>query len=243
MKRIFSVAVMIVLGSIYTYGQDPYYSQYFMSPMSLNPALIGNPPFNDMPSGSTLTITDLFGNLQILTGIPLLNDARSSNPIVITLNSNMSISSDYVLSMNGLWQNTTTGLMCDRIIVNTIVNVANCPSLTITPGLADVSWSFTNSVANGCPFTVYLLNNAGSILQTVTLTPALGLVSGIFNALSPGTPYKLQIGVNPNSVSPAPPLCTPVLFSTIPSTASRWVVTNGGGYWLQSAGGSKWLIQ
>lgn len=72
-----------------------------------------------------------------------------------------------------------------------------CPSVTYTPALNSIGYSFTNVGANITKYEVKLYDAAGVVLlETDTYTPAFSTpISGTFSGLSSSTTYKIRVRV------------------------------------------------
>ena len=72
-----------------------------------------------------------------------------------------------------------------------------CPSVTYTPGLTSIGYSFTNVGGGVDKYDVKLYDSSGvTLLETDTFTPAFSTpITGTFSSLTSGTTYKIRVRV------------------------------------------------
>jgi len=200
------------------------------------------------PTGNPLLITDGNGNSQTVT-VPVVSSINNNTPVTITLNSYMSLTTNYNLLLLGCWTNPSTGLTCERQILYTLVNSTSCPAVTYTPTVNSISYSFTSpaaiSIAGNITVEIWTTTGSSPLATNIINGPIASgdPLAGTFSGLTNNTSYLLRVIVNTTGTNP---INCP--FST--------VATLGEGIWVQSGNdgspltevffgqpdGSNWLL-
>ena len=156
--------------------------------------------FTECSAGGTqFKIEDQSGNYVVVTVpvIALLNSPTgySYNISATPLNpaDNFTITAIFCIEPT---DPTGSCSQCQTPLSYTIVNTANCPTLTFSSTFSSITYNFTHP-GGAYTYIVELWNNTmTSVLASQTIPlPAAGPVSGTFSGLSVGTQYKIRVKV------------------------------------------------
>jgi len=155
---------------------------------------------SDALGGSTTQFIDVISNLNNAAGVPIDLGATPVNPA-----SNLTIESTICLI------DSATGTTCETCVSDFISNEASCPTITLTPDITSIAYSYFVPVASGT-YTIQLYNNAGTVLisQNINAVVAPDTITGTFTGLVENTPYRVRLVITIGSSTTTCPF-TPVV--------------------------------
>jgi hypothetical protein len=148
---------------------------------------------------------DIIGNLNAPGGVVIPLAGTPVNP-----------SSNLNVSITPCFYNSSTNATCQYQLTSTVINTSTCPTLQFQSTDTSISYSFS-WVGGAASLAVKLYDATGTVLIT-TNTHVVGgaqVVNGIFNALTPGTNYKIRLEIT-ISGSPGPQICSWNIVGTTP---------------------------
>src|ERR1035437_9329377 len=160
----------------------------------------GTVPPGFIDAGSTIIVSDISGNTQTVTSVPVLNDITGSINYTITLNGYMNATSNITLELFGNFTNPATGVTCQKQLTFVIVSPLVCPILTLTPTTTTIGYSFPTTLAIGSYIVQLWLGGVEVQANNACNQVGPGTVTGTFTGLIPSSAYSVRINVGVGAV-------------------------------------------
>lgn len=143
--------------------------------------------------GSMFKIQDQSGNF-VNTQVDILNNVNNISGVSIDLNSTpLNFADDLTVSSIYCFNDKNTGSTCQNYIEKLVNNNANCPALTIIPGMTSVTYSFTH-VSGILTYYIQLFNDLNIMVQSQSITVnAPTVISDEFIGLISNSTYKIRL--------------------------------------------------
>lgn len=162
-----------------------------------------NVKISDSNGNSINTPMDLIGYLNNISGFPI---NLSGSPINTSL--------DLTIEIEPCLSNPTTKATCQSYLTYTVVNQANCPSLSFNVADTSITYNFTSNVGD-YTYNIQLWDGVGAtmISNQIQVISGIQAVSGQFIGLSASTIYKIRVVIQPTACPECEPVACP--FTTL----------------------------
>jgi len=173
---------------------------------------LGLSGFNDCDvSGSVITISDSAGN-STTTTIPIIDTVNIMTGFLIDISGTaIDPSLTLTITLQACVFNGGTNIQCEQTLETTIVSTAICPSVTITPYLEAIEYTYPSAVGYTYRTQVYYAGAVSPIQIITDLAPGVN-VTGTFTGLVYNTNYELEVvlidGVGNETSCPRVPVTT-----------------------------------
>jgi hypothetical protein len=174
------------------------------------------------PGGSTVVVTDALSSSKTIT-IPVINYLNNPSGYTVSNLAPLNTATNFVAELN--FQISDGESECGRVLTDTVINDAACPTVTLTPTSFEIAFSFTYT-GGPADITAVLETSGGAPIQTVVFGGAsAGFYNGTFNSPSivPGVNYRVRLEISVSegaepTLCPWQPVSTPPA-ACIPPTA------------------------
>jgi len=177
--------------------------------------------FLEPGSSSTVVVTDALSSSKTIN-IPVINYLNNPGGYTVTNLAPLNTATNFVAQLN--FQVTDGESECGRVITDTVINDAVCPSLTLIPTSYEIGFTFTYA-GGTADITAVLETSGGLPVQTIVYGGiGAGSYNGTFNSASivPGVNYRVRLEISVGGADPTlcpwQPVSTPAA-SCIPPTA------------------------
>lgn len=191
--------------------------------------LIGTVPvgFTECNAGGTfITIRDASGG-TIVTQQEILSIVNNMVGLTISLaGTPVNPMEDITIDIASCFKNLDTGEQCKEKISYFLSNTAVCPTVTMTPALDTIAYSFTWT-GGAAIITVTLYDTTGTaiVAQHITAAPGAMTLVNVFTTLASDTNYRLEVSIDiAGAVTNCPKLSVTTL--TPPCSPPTFVASN-----------------
>jgi hypothetical protein len=171
---------------------------------------------------ATLNWTPVGGAFSLSQNI----DYKAIDDVGWILHSNVSAATNSA-TITGLANNVIYQFRISNVCPATLITAGNvyenthltCPTVLITPGITNVTFSFDHLGGDVSAYTVDLLSSSNVVLGTKNVTSPGSTVSDSFTGLTLSTAYKIRVTVKAQGTTLYTLVCTAVDFTTIACSA------------------------
>jgi hypothetical protein len=120
----------------------------------------------------------------------------------------INVSGNFYITANPSFT-TLNGSVCTRVLTSNIMNVANCPALSLTPTSTTIGFSFITNPGTHT-YTIQLLNlvSPTPISSQTVVSTAVQTIAASFVGLTAATGYRVNIVITTSGVDNTCPLTT-----------------------------------
>jgi len=152
------------------------------------------------PAGTTFTIKDASLN-SFTFKIPIAAYAGTPDTYVINIvDTPLNPSSNYVVTMHSCFNNSSTGITCEKVESTLVSNPTNCPETLYTPSYDSIAYSFTGVAGLSYSIETYTSGGYALISSIVHANVIGGLIEGTITGLEAETDYQIVMTVSNTAI-------------------------------------------
>lgn len=164
---------------------------------------------NTIPPGTVFTISDGFGNTATTTIDTIANQNNPSGTVFSIASTLLNPSATFTITGNAGYTSLSTGSQCQRLLNDTITNIAVCPALSLTPTATTIAFSFiTDPATRTYTINLYTLASPIPISSQTVVSTVVQTIAASFIGLTSLTGYRVNIDVDISGIVTQCPLTT-----------------------------------